>query len=77
MPPLQHLDAYLELVAAIEDSARALDLTVVLEGYEPPSDPRLANLRVTPDPGVIEVNIHPSETWDQLVDRTEHLYDDQ
>jgi len=75
MPPLQRLDAYLELVAAIEDSARALDLKVVLEGYEPPSDPRLANLRVTPDPGVIEVNIHPSETWDQLVDRTEHLYD--
>ena len=74
MPPLQSLDAYLELVAAIESSAVELDLRVVLEGYEPPSDPRLVSFRVTPDPGVIEVNIHPSAGWDDLVDRTTHLY---
>jgi uncharacterized protein (DUF2126 family) len=74
LPPVQSLDAYLELVAAIEASATALDLHVVLEGYEPPSDPRLTHFRVTPDPGVIEVNIHPSADWDSLVDRTTHLY---
>ena len=74
MPPLQSLDAYLELVAAIEASATELDLQVVLEGYEPPADPRLTHFRVTPDPGVIEVNIHPSADWHSLVDRTTHLY---
>lgn len=75
MPPLKELDDYLELVAAIEATAAALQMPVLMEGYEPPSDPRLTNFRVTPDPGVIEVNIHPSASWEELVDKTTHLYD--
>lgn len=75
MPPLKELDDYLELVAAIEATAADLQMPVLMEGYEPPSDPRLANFRVTPDPGVIEVNIHPSASWGELVDKTTHLYD--
>ena len=75
MPPTKELEEYLELVAAIEATAEDLDTPVVLEGYEPPKDPRLNSFRVTPDPGVIEVNIHPSGSWDELVDRTTHLYD--
>ena len=75
MPPTHELEHYLELVAAIEATAEELDTPVVLEGYEPPKDVRLNSFRVTPDPGVIEVNIHPSASWDELVDRTTHLYD--
>ncbi|OEC34328.1 Uncharacterized conserved protein, DUF2126 family [Pseudomonas cuatrocienegasensis] len=75
MPPLTTLEAYLELVVAIEASAAELDCPVILEGYEPPSDPRLAFFRVTPDPGVIEVNIHPAASWSELVERTEFLYE--
>jgi uncharacterized protein (DUF2126 family) len=74
MPALDTLEAYLELVAAVEGSAAQLGLKVLLEGYEPPRDPRLGNFRVTPDPGVIEVNVQPSQSWDELVDRTEFLY---
>jgi uncharacterized protein (DUF2126 family) len=75
MPPTRALEDYLELVGAIEDSARALGQPVLIEGYEPPQDARLSNFRVTPDPGVIEVNIHPAHDWRALVERTEFLYE--
>jgi uncharacterized protein (DUF2126 family) len=75
MPPTSRLEDYLELVSAVEATAEDLETPVVLEGYEPPRDTRLNGFRVTPDPGVIEVNIHPSGCWDELVDRTTHLYD--
>jgi uncharacterized protein (DUF2126 family) len=75
MPPLERAEDYLALVAAIEDTAAELQTPVLLEGYEPPFDPRLKLFRVTPDPGVIEVNIHPAASWQDLVDRTTHLYD--
>jgi uncharacterized protein (DUF2126 family)/transglutaminase-like putative cysteine protease len=74
MPPLQELDDYLELLAAVEATATELDFKIVLEGYPPPRDPRLKVLQVTPDPGVIEVNIHPAHDWNELTDHTEFLY---
>ena len=75
MPPTDELDDYVALVAAIEATAAALKTPVILEGYEPPRDPRLNQFRVTPDPGVIEVNIHPAPDWSDLVARTTYLYD--
>jgi uncharacterized protein (DUF2126 family)/transglutaminase-like putative cysteine protease len=74
MPPLEKLEHYLDLLAAIEASAEELGMQLVLEGYPPPRDPRLKLLSVTPDPGVIEVNIHPATHWKELVDNTEFLY---
>jgi uncharacterized protein (DUF2126 family) len=75
MPPTSRLEDYLELVAAIETTAASLSQPIVLEGYEPPRDPRLNQFRITPDPGVVEVNIHPASSWDELVKRTSHLYE--
>ncbi|MBN8749394.1 Uncharacterised protein [Xylophilus ampelinus] len=75
MPPLAWLEDYLDLLAAVEATAEELGVKIVLEGYPPPRDPRLKLLQVTPDPGVIEVNIHPAHSWGELVQHTEFLYE--
>lgn len=75
MPPLSSLDDYLDLLAAVEATAAEQGVQIVLEGYPPPRDVRLKVLQVTPDPGVIEVNIHPASNWAELVDHTEYLYE--
>ncbi len=74
MPPLYALENYVELIAALEECAKTLALPIVIEGYEPPKDDRLQKLLVTPDPGVIEVNIHPASSWKEQVANTTELY---
>lgn len=76
MPPVGTLEDYLELLAMIEETAESLQTPVIIEGYLPPYDPRIEVLKVTPDPGVIEVNIHPAHNWDQLKAITTGVYEE-
>ncbi len=75
MPPLPHLESYLALLEHIETVAAKEKLPVIFEGYEPPKDPRIRKLMITPDPGVIEVNIHPASSWNELIKTTSTLYE--
>ncbi len=76
LPPTRDAEEYVDLCAAIEDAAADLRQPVHVEGYPPPDDMRLRLIKVTPDPGVIEVNIHPSASWDEQVAITETLYEE-
>ena len=76
MPPLERLEDYLDLLATIEAAAVELAMPVHLEGYAPPADARLNVIKVTPDPGVIEVNVHPAGSWREAVDITRTIYEE-
>jgi len=76
MPPLRAIEDYFELVAQVEATAADLKLPVLIEGYTPPHDPRVNVLKVTPDPGVIEVNTHPVDNWEDLAANTLALYEE-
>ncbi|MBV8474699.1 MAG: transglutaminase family protein, partial [Hyphomicrobiales bacterium] len=76
MPPVATFEDYLELLEVVETIARERNLPLRVEGYPPPYDPRVDCIKVTPDPGVIEVNIHPAASWRQAVETTVGLYDE-
>jgi uncharacterized protein (DUF2126 family) len=76
LPPVGFLEEYLALITAIEDVARERDQPVRFEGYTPPPDHRLEKLSVTPDPGVLEVNVHPARSWKELDEVTSALYEE-
>ena len=76
MPPMSALEDYLDLIHVAEAAALRLGLKLHIEGYAPPHDPRLNVIRVAPDPGVIEVNVHPAESWDDCVSITTGVYEE-
>ncbi len=76
MPPLPYIEDYLALLNTVESTAEMLSMPLWLEGYPPPRDPRVQSFQVTPDPGVIEVNIHPAQSWKELVSNTTILYEE-
>ena len=76
MPPFEAIQPYFDLLALIERELVKLKLKIRLEGYGPPPDRLITVLNVTPDPGVIEVNIHPAASWDALVANTTALYEE-
>jgi uncharacterized protein (DUF2126 family)/transglutaminase-like putative cysteine protease len=76
MPPIERLEDYLELLAAVEATAADLKIPIHVEGYGPPFDHRMNVVKVTPDPGVIEVNVHPAERWRDAIAITRGLYED-
>ncbi len=76
MPPTAYAEDYLDLVAAVEETSAEMGLPVRIEGYTPPSDHRIQHFKITPDPGVIEVNLQPAANWPELARNTEVLYEE-
>ncbi|TCT07974.1 DUF2126 domain-containing protein [Aquabacter spiritensis] len=76
MPPCETLEDYLDFLAAVEATAAEMGMPVHVEGYPPPFDPRLQVIGVAADPGVLEVNVHPSATWRGCVETTRILYEE-
>jgi len=66
LPYAPQLADYLDLVSAVEDTCIYLNIPVWVEGYAPAADPRLRSFSVTPDPGVLEINLPPTSNWDDL-----------
>jgi uncharacterized protein (DUF2126 family)/transglutaminase-like putative cysteine protease len=74
LPPLERLEKFIELVGLVDQAATRTGTAVILEGYGPPPDSRIKTVLITPDPGVIEVNVHPASSWAELSDLTQTLY---
>ncbi|WP_158964867.1 transglutaminase family protein [Chachezhania sediminis] len=76
LPPLYSTEGYLGLLNALEDTASETGIPIHIEGYAPPKDPRLNVIKVTPDPGVIEVNVHPATNWTDQVHIIDAIYEE-
>jgi uncharacterized protein (DUF2126 family) len=76
LPPTDELEHFVDLIARVEVAAGKVDCPVVIEGYGPPPDPRIRSMTITPDPGVIEVNVAPTASFAEQRQQLETLYDE-
>jgi uncharacterized protein (DUF2126 family)/transglutaminase-like putative cysteine protease len=76
IPPTEELEHFVDVIARVEAAAVKVGCAVVIEGYGPPSDARLESMSITPDPGVIEVNVMPSKSFAEQRDQLSTLYDE-
>ncbi len=74
LPPTEALEHFVDLIARLESAAAKAQCPVVIEGYGPPADPRLQSTTITPDPGVIEVNVAPTASFADQTQLLETLY---
>ncbi|MDX2088117.1 MAG: transglutaminase family protein [Kofleriaceae bacterium] len=61
LPPLPRFNDFVMLVEALDAARVETGFDVHLEGYPPPPAPERTRFAVTPDPGVIEVNLAPQD----------------
>lgn len=76
LPPFDSIDPFLEVIATLQHVAKTLNMPIMIEGYQPPFDKRIEKLVVAPDPGVIEINIHPSTNWGDIVKNYDILFEE-
>ena len=75
LPPVTSFADWLALIAAIDRARVAAGLDCLLEGYPPPSDPNRHHFAVTPDPGVLEVNVPPTSSGRAHAELLEVVFD--
>jgi uncharacterized protein (DUF2126 family)/transglutaminase-like putative cysteine protease len=75
VPPTEALEHFIDLITRVEAAAAQTHCPVVIEGYGPPPDPRLKSTTITPDPGVIEVNVAPTTSFAEQHQQLETLYE--
>ncbi|WP_283614813.1 DUF2126 domain-containing protein [Mycolicibacterium poriferae] len=75
LPPTDDVEHFVDLIGRIETAAAATRCPVVIEGYGPPADPRLSSMTITPDPGVIEVNVAPTASFTEQREQLKTLYE--
>ncbi len=74
LPPIKDINQFLDLLHTIEITAESLNIPVILEGYQAPYNKNIVKLAVTPDPGVVEVNVHPADSWQGITNIYDTLF---
>lgn len=75
LPPMVEMAHFINLLQAIEQTSAELNIPVIIEGYQPPGHDDIEKLVVAPDPGVIEVNVHPAISWTEINHNYNILFD--